>query len=474
MAARSLSLVDAYLRRQLLPLRHAVGVASAAAVLSVVLSAALPSAALAQPPGGDTLRLGWDDLLVRIAATSPELARQRLEVARARAAERGFSYFPSFPELEYSTRSDAPFSNVGEGGWEIELMQEIEIGGRNALRREAAGQSVARAELETNAVELALRAQARSAFSRLAAAESRLGLLDTLLGFSRRMDTIAGRLLGAEEISELDRNAIRIERGRVEMERVGASGELAAVRSELAGIIALPPGTIVTTAPGALDAIDGAAAILDTLARIESALASGDESILERRPDWQALDHARDRVIAERTLASRRWIPNLRLGLGYQNETTVTSADPTGHHSAASGSLVETDRMLGFRLGIALPLPLSGLYDLGAGEIGLAEVEMTIIESERTRLAARIRADLARASGRLRAAAEAAAIYAREIAPYITRNIQLLERGYAAGELSATQIVSQQEQFVRTSQSLVDARREYWEAVAEFKRAVGE
>jgi outer membrane protein TolC len=362
---------------------------------------------------------------------------------------------------------------VGEGGWELELTQEIELGGRYHLRTEAAELGIRRAELDLQGVEAQLRSEARTSYARLAAAESKLRLLDTLLRFSRRMDTIAGRLLSAEEISELDRNAIRIERGRVEIERVQASSDVASARSELAWLVALPSGTVVTTAVGALDTIDRSMALLDTAARVERALASGDESILQRRPEWQALDRARERALVERSLASRRWVPSLRVGLGYQSETTVTGVDPTGHNSTGSAA-IETDRLLGLRFGVALPLPFSGLYDLGSGDIALADVEISIIEAERARLAARLRADLARAAGRLRAAAEAAAIYQREIAPYITRNIRLLERGYAAGELSATEIVSQQEQFVRTSQALVDARREYWEAVADFQRATGD
>lgn len=463
-------------------LRHSVREGGLLLLCTLLLMGAMAGAAApeayGQVPGGDTLRLTAADLLARVSTASPELLRQRLEIERARAARRGVAFFPSLPELEYGIETDAPFHNEGEGGWELELTQEIEIGGQYFLRYQVADQAVRQAELEVQAVDLVLRAEARTSFARLAAAEARLRLLDTLIRFSRRLDTIAGRLLAAEEISELDRNVIRIERGSVEIERIEAEAKLLTARSELSQLLGISPGTVPTVVPGTVDAIAESAALLDTLQRVEAALAAGDESVLQRRPDWQSLDRARDRVQAERSLASRLWIPNLRVGLGYVEETSVLKGEDIvpGNEAIRSGfgELRGKERLLGLRLGIALPIPLPGLYDLGRGEIALADVELSIIEAERTRLAARIRADLARATGRLRSAARANAIYTNDIAPYVTRNILLLERGYTAGELSATEVVSQQGQFVRTGEAVIQAQQEYWEAMADFLRAVGQ
>ena len=158
------------------------------------------------------------------------------------------------------------------------------------------------------------------------------------------------------------------------------------------------------------------------------------------------------------------------MGVGYINETQATVDD----HNPSAGASLETDRLLGLRLGIDLPLPFGGLYDLGQGEVAIADVELAIVEAERARLAAGIRADLSRAVARLRVAAEAYALYATDIAPLIRRNLVLLERGYVGGELSATEVVSQQQQFLRAGEALIDAEREYMEALADYRRASGE
>jgi hypothetical protein len=103
----------------------------------------------------------------------------------------------------------------------------------------------------------------------------------------------------------------------------------------------------------------------------------------------------------------------------------------------------------------------------------MADVAMASLDAERAALAARIRAGVARAAGRLRNAARAYEIYAVEIDPLVRRNLELLERGYAAGELSAAQIITGQEQILRTGEALIEAEREFDEALADFDGAVG-
>ena len=108
------------------------------------------------------------------------------------------------------------------------------------------------------------------------------------------------------------------------------------------------------------------------------------------------------------------------------------------------------------------------------GERAVAETELLAINAERARIVARIRADLARSAARLRSAASAVLLYTTEITPLVRRNLELLERGYAAGELSATEVVTQRDRLVRSTEAMIEAQQNYAEALAEFKRAMGE
>lgn len=431
------------------------------------------SVAHAQPVS-DTVRLTLADATTRALTGGPELARARAEIERARAGRLlAGGFFPSLPELELERITDAPFHAEGEGEWEVGIRQEIELSGSYSLRRSAADAALAQTQLDARAVELAIRSDLRSAYVRAAAAEERLALVDSLTRFARRLDTIAGRLLSVGEISELERNSVRIERARNEMELVEARTELAAARTELARLAALPIGSVPVTS----GIPTGSPSLLDTLASIERAFAAGDESLFARRPEMQALDRAAERVRIERSLASRRAVPNITLGLSLRSETMVLEGeDIEGSEVVRSGfeRLRSTDRLLGLHLGVELPLPIMGLYDIGRGEVAAADAELAIIETERRLLAARLRAELVAAAARLRAAADLLTLYNSSIAPLVRRNLELLERGYTAGELTATELVTQQEQLLRTGLAAIDARREYAEAEGEVERAMGE
>lgn len=437
-----------------------------------VLAALLPLWGLAAPGMlvADTLRLATSETIARAISGGPEILRQRVRVERARAERRGIGGFlPALPELELEGASDAPFKAEGEREWGVMLSQEIEIGGQSFLRRAAADAAVAQAELETRAVELELHARARVLHARLAAAQDQVRLIGELAAFSRRLDTIAARLLEVGEISELDRNTVGIGAAGAEMELVQAGAELAEARTELHRLLGVPAGTIVVAMepefPSSRAAI---AAVLDAVAQVETALAAGDDRFIRERPDWQALEQGLERYRTERRLAGRWAVPNLHLGVGVTGERrSVESGDG---HSHGPASLTE-HALLGLRLGIQLPLP--GVVASGQGNIGVADAEIAALEADRRMLMAGVGADLERAASRLRAAATTLALCNERIVPMLERNRELVERGYAAGELTATQTVTQQEQLLRSSESLVRARREYAEAFAEFERIIG-
>lgn len=449
---------------------HPGNVRGGCALLAVLLglAATVPASA------ADTLRLSAADAASLAISGGPDAVGRRVELERARAGRAGIGgFFPAFPEVELGGTTDAPFLAHGERELELGVSQEIEIGGQYFLRRDAADASVAQAELELRSAELELRADARALHARLLAAQEREGLVASLVSFGRRLDTIAERQYSVGEISELDRNAVRISSTVAEMELLAARREIAETRAELRRFLGVPPASVVMAVPDGSGVAQAAiAAILDSVERVEQGLASGDESILRGRPDWQALERARARYRAEEALAGRRLLPTLRLGVGLLDETRVlaSSHEDTGHTHLPT---LSSDRFLTFHLGFQLPLPFSGAYDLGEGDRLAAVAGMAGVEAEQRSLAARITGDLARAAARLRGAAGALELYNSRIAPLVERNLELLERGYAAGELTATQVVAQQEGLLRGSQAVVDARREFAEALAEFERALG-
>ena len=456
--------------------RPSAGRAVALAVVGV-LTALLPSPRLIAQ-SGDTLRLTSDEAVARMLAGGPEMMRGRLLRERARAERmRTVPFFPSLPELEFSRRTDAPFEGRGEGGWDLDLSQEIEIGGQSGLRRRAADAALAGADLDVRAVELDLRTATRRAFAALVGAEQRMYLADSLASFARRLDTIAGRLLAVGEISELDRNALRIELAKTLIERGTAESMVAEARAELSLLLGIDGSAIIVPVrDAATDPGDSLSAALEKVAAVERALAANPDSLILGRPEWAATERSIERLRAERSLGARRWIPSLRVGASLGSDRLVlTGEDLKGGSEDVRGGFGGIDKqemLFGVHIGVAVPLPFGGLYDLGQGDVGVADAELALIDAERVLIRSRARADIARAAGRLRAAAGAVGLYSRDVAPLVGRNLELLERGYAAGELGAAEVIAQQRQLVRFREALIDAEQRYAEALADFERVI--
>ncbi len=425
----------------------------------------------------DTLRLGEADAVARATASAPALARSEAALRRAGAEHtKAGTILPAPAELEYSTSSDAPFEARGDGGWELSLTQEFEIGGQRSLRRAAAGAGIERAEQERLAVIAVLREEARVAFARLIEAEDRLALADTMLHLATAMDDAAERLYAAGERSELDRNTVRIDRAQTATRRLMAEADRLQAQAELMRLIGAPPAkTIVTIRDGRLEP-----AAMDSVSRrVHEALAlsaAGDDAPFAARPDLLALRSDSAKAAAELALGGRRWIPNLRLGALLRGdhvsfaESDITPADagPSPIRRIAS-----SDKSFGVRVGLSLPIPIAGLYDIGSGDIERAEADLAGIAAEREIVRSAAFAELSAVAARLQASADAVRLYRADTEPLARRNRELLERGYREGELAAMQVITQKQQLAQAVETSIAAEREYREACAKFDRILG-
>ncbi len=264
------------------------------AVLLLLLLASVD--ARAQPTVPDTLRLTSDEAVTLARTAGVDAERLRLRVARARAGEAVTGgFFPSFPELEFERRTDGPFSARGDGGWGIHLTQEIEIGGRYGLRRDAARASAAVAELTARGEERELRAAVRIAHARLAAAQETVLLTDGLAELAGRLSDAATRGLAAGEIAELDRNTSAIERGRANLERAEALRALDDARIELGRLVGLRSDAVIEAVAPTRAANEQA---LAAARRADSLLAAGGDAAAAMRPDMQAFARERERIAA--------------------------------------------------------------------------------------------------------------------------------------------------------------------------------
>jgi cobalt-zinc-cadmium efflux system outer membrane protein len=282
----------------------------------------------------------------------------------------------------------------------LSVAQTIDLGNRRALASEAGAARVAVARHENEAVRIAIAAEARSRFFELLYRQDRTAACEA---FIARID----QALVTVKRRERSGDAALYDRRRLERERAVAAAkagvERAALERAQARLAALLDGSEqVPSVTGALLPDNDP----EPLAALRSAALS--------RPDLRALDATAIAASHSREVASRWWLPDLRLEGGWKGV-----------------SMRGAPRSDGFLVGASLALPLwdqsSALGHMAEGEARAAAGHRALLESELTGELAGARAETVQ----LRAAALSFRDHAASAATDLTR---IVSAGYEGGE----------------------------------------
>ncbi len=430
----------AFGRRALLGPRTPVTAVATAFLCSALMlgpGEARPQALPGVSGRADTLRLTLRDARVLAVRDNPELRAARLDVDVARGRLRQASVlFTSNPSADVL---------AGGSGAEIGLSQEIEVAGQRGARRAAGRAGLERADAGVADAARLVFGEVDRAFYRLAAAEHRMQLADSVLALNQRLADVAGRQLREGEISRLEFNLAAVELGRSRSRSISARRETGETAHELRRLLGLAPDVpIAPLVPG-----DGGvvAVVLFSEAVTPDSLVA---LALSRRPDLRERAAAAAQARAEASVARREAYPNLALR---------ASSEP------AEGS----GRTL--RPGIGFSIPA---FNRNRGEIQARRAEADQAELQRVAIAARVRADVASALASYRsAAAQTAALDSAVLAP-ARENLRLSEIAYHEGKIGLPVLL-----LIRNQ--LIDAELEYWEAwqaaheaLANLSEATGE
>jgi cobalt-zinc-cadmium efflux system outer membrane protein len=173
------------------------------------------------------------------------------------------------------------------------------------------------------------------------------------------------------------------------------------------------------------------------------------------RPDLRQTELGIDRARAEIALARAEAWDDWRLGLDYESDRTLD--DPSG---------LRTDRFLGLRL--AIPLPL---WNRNQGRVYSQQATADQARQQVEALILTIRAEVAAAAARAAKLKEATLLYSQSVLPLYTQNIGLLKQGFAQGLTEFSQIVQTQNQQVSLRITYLDAQTRYAEALVDLETA---
>lgn len=376
--------------------------ATAAFGLAVALLGARPVGA--SPPDASTSRppspgrpLTFEAALALARQRAPALLEARAHVQAARGAVAGAApLLNGNPQLDFQA---GPRRLVtGQRGTDIAigLSQPVELGGQQGLRREAARAGLSREEARVRDTERLVLGEVAGLFLRVLHAQERMKLANSAVEASSDTAHATERRFEAGDVPVVDVNVARVARARARAEAAVTVGEVEALLSELRARL----GATVQEVPG----------LQGELRTLALATLPGAEGTTLERADLTALEEERTQARAAATLGRREVLPDVTVGVRYQQEADETV-------------------LLG-TLSVPLPVFARGQEARATTQAeairlqGALEVARTGVAQQRT--AAGLRYD---------ARVQALKLLEEEALPLLTDNESLARRSYDAGEL---------------------------------------
>ena len=408
----------------------------AGAIAFVSLAAPLA----AQPPvpslaSGGSISL--EQALALAFERSPRIEESAARVALAEGVLVGARTYPFNPvlEAEGASRDDG---NERTSDREIALSQEIEIAGQRGKRVETASAAAeaARAAFTRSRQELA--ARVTSSF----AAVLRARELAALAAFEREvaaeLATFEQRRLDAGAGTLIDLNVTRAAEGRAARRVALAFADEAAARASLAEVVALSVAELPAAAGKLPDVWPAPAALAELVP-----LALGQRSdLLALRSEVEA---ATARIRLERSLAT----PNLVIGLATGREADQEDLDTV-------------------RAGLAIPL-----FQRNQGGIATARAEQEVLTARLASAELAVRREVTAAWSRAEATSRALAVFLQTVAGTLEENLDLVQRGLAAGKLRGSEVLVFRRELIDSRRELIEAAGDAWLAQIELDLATG-
>jgi len=402
------------------------------------VSLAAPLAAQTpDPPLASGGSITLEQALALAFERSPLIQESAARVALAEGVLVGARTYPFNPVLE-AERASRDDGHERTSDREIALSQEIEIAGQRGKRvaSASAAAEAARSAFDRSRQELATRVE--SAFATVLRARE----LATLAAFEREvaaeLAAFEQRRLDAGAGTLIDLNVTRAAEGRAERRVALARADEAAARATLAEVVALPVAELPVVAGALPDAWPA-----------PPALAELERLALDRRSDLLALrsevEAATARIRLERSLAT----PNLVIGV-------------------AKGREADREDLDTLRAGFTIPL-----FQRNQGGIATARADEGVLSAQLASAELAVRREVAAAWSRAEATSRALAVFRQTVAGTLEENLDLVQRGLAAGKLRGSEVLVFRRELIDSQRELIEAAADAWLAQIELGLATG-
>lgn len=384
------------------------------------------------------------DLVRRALTSNAELAAARLDVERARARLRQAGLRPN-PALDFE-QTNGVFNSPGERNTSVGFSLPLELGGQRKGRINLAQAEFAAAEAEVADRERRLVAEVRAAYAEALAALRELGITGQLNNLDVQTARVVEARVSEGDAAPLELNLLRVEVDRLRARRALVEGRLQAALLRVKSLTGIALNEPLRLREG-LDA----ALLPAPPASLEAAV----EIALRTRPDLRLAALNEEVAQAGLRLARAQARPEITAFTRYAQNQSTFDDTPIG---------VLTDRDKLFTYGVTITLPV---FNRNQGAKAEAETAIAQAKQRRQFIEAVVRAEVASAYARYQAAERSITTFEQGVIARSNENIQAIRGAYQIGAFRVTDLLNEQRR-------LVDAQREYTEALAERYRALAD
>jgi cobalt-zinc-cadmium efflux system outer membrane protein len=311
--------------------------------------------------------------------------------------------------------------------WALGLSQTFEIAGQQGYRRRAAELDLAATREGISEIRRRVGTEVELRFTRVLVLQNRIDIERDALRLVEDAAAAVRKRVAAGEDSRLDGNlaSVEAERGRNQLTLL--QEQLIDARAELAASLQLPPSSL----PEATGIVE----VTSANYTLETLLASA-----ANRPYLRSLDFREQAARNKLDLERASVYPDITLGL-------KTARERPGDAREAFNAL-----------SLSVPLPL---FKRNAAGIGRAATELTQSRIEKEAATRDIQAQVRTRWLRLESLRARVKRLSDSVLPSLNENQRLSTSSYRAGEIGLLQLLV-------VNRQLVDARRDYLDALAEF------
>ena len=349
--------------------------------------------------------------------------------------------FPSNPELGLALGGHSVSGDTGFT-FEVELQQQIEIGGQTELRLDAAGDRRLVGEAAVNEVRWAVHVEVHRLFVLILLERERLAHAERFVALAESMRDIAGRQVEAGESSPLILLVADADIAQTQEQVIDAQQGLDALRSRLASVSGWPDAV--------LPSMDGQLPDVRPVPDIDVLLGLMAEHHPSIRTRELAVSAGRSRVALEEREA---W-PDPTFGLSYEYDPSIGPED-AGHT---------------WLFHVQFPVPVWRSNEHGQAR---AQAELEVSDCERDANLSALRAEITEAHIAVNAAIDRVALYATGVVPQLEDNLSLLQLAYELGEVDVHEVSQTRERLLNAMSQYIDALVSYHESTIALESLVG-